>query len=41
MEYSYLDSYKTRHINYQKLHDKIIRQFQESGESIDKMRTYD
>ena len=41
MEYSYLDSYKTRSINYQKLHNKIIQQFQEQGESIDKLRTYD
>jgi hypothetical protein len=41
MEYTYLNSYRQKHINYQKLHSKILDQFRDSGESVEKMRLYD
>ena len=40
MEYSYLHSYKTKRIDYNKLHAKILEKFKGTGESVDKLRQY-
>jgi len=40
MEYSYLNSYRTRRIDYNKLHTKILDKYKGSGESVEKLRTY-
>ena len=41
MEYTYLNSYQTKRIDYNKLHHKILDKYKGSGESVDKLRTYE
>ena len=41
MEYSYLYSYKTKKIDYDKLHRKILDKFKGTGESVEKLRQYE
>ena len=41
MEYSYLYSYKTKKIDYNKLHRRILDKFKGSGESVEKLRQYE
>ena len=41
MEYSYLYSYKTKKIDYEKLNRKILDKFKGTGESVEKLRQYE